>query len=267
MSRHDPIPPCPVCSAARSHAFTARVLRKYDIDYHFCGGCGLLQCQQPWWLDEAYQQSIAEIDTDIAARNLWCARRLSGLIYFQLGRDGRFLDFAGGYGLLTRLMRDVGFDYFWSDRYSPNLFARGFDRDATHPPFTAVSAFEVLEHVHDPVGFLDEILAQSPAPTIVFSTELFSGAPPRPERWSYYAFEAGQHISFYRMSTLQHIAQRRGLRFYSQGRLHVMSERVLNDTAFRLLTSRASWLIDLWVRYRMHSRTVLDREELARRWT
>ncbi len=40
-----------------------------------------------------------------------------------------FLDYAGGYGVFTRLMRDIGFDFYWHDPYTQNLFANGFEKD------------------------------------------------------------------------------------------------------------------------------------------
>ena len=39
------------------------------------------------------------------------------------------LDIGGGTGLLTRLLRDVGFEAQWSDEYCDNIFAQGFTYD------------------------------------------------------------------------------------------------------------------------------------------
>ena len=114
MSTHF-VPLCPVCNSTRKPAFKARILGKYDVGYHWCECCGLLQTEPPYWLEEAYRDAIVSIDTDIVARNLWCARRVACLLYFQFGSKERYLDVAGGYGLLTRILRDFGFDYYWSD--------------------------------------------------------------------------------------------------------------------------------------------------------
>ena len=67
---------------------------------------------------------IADADTGLVSRNLGIARRLAGLLYFGFDPKARYLDFAGGYGLLTRLMRDRGFNFYWHDLYCENVFAR-----------------------------------------------------------------------------------------------------------------------------------------------
>ncbi len=60
---------------------------------------------------------------------------------------------AGGYGLLARLMRDLGFDCHGTDKYCDSLFAREVDPG---PDFKADALFamEVLEHIEDPLGFV-----------------------------------------------------------------------------------------------------------------
>jgi len=39
----------------------------------------------------------------------------------NLNPDGIFLDYAAGYGLFVRLMRDAGYNFRWSDLYCQNL--------------------------------------------------------------------------------------------------------------------------------------------------
>jgi hypothetical protein len=36
------------------------------------------------------------------------------LLFFDFRR--KFLDYAGGYGVFVRLMRDIGFDFYWYDK-------------------------------------------------------------------------------------------------------------------------------------------------------
>ncbi|WP_186296438.1 class I SAM-dependent methyltransferase [Mycobacterium tilburgii] len=255
---------CRICNSSSTLAFTHKVLNKYDCDFYFCAKCGGLQSEEPYWLDEAYSSPVAAADTGVLWRNLYLARVTSVVLYFLFDRRGRFLDAAGGYGIFTRLMRDAGFDYYWTDKYCSNLTARGFESDAVPTePYTAVTAFEVMEHLPDPVGFVAELLENTGTDTIIFTTELFAGEPPAPDEWWYYAFPTGQHITFFQRSTLELIGNRFGLRFYSSGMLHVWTRAKLNPLAFRLLTSpSAVSLLNGLPRRALGSRTMADHERL-----
>jgi hypothetical protein len=248
---------CRVCSSPAKEAFAHAVLGKYECRYFLCPTCGLLQTEAPHWLDEAYAAPIAAADTGVAWRNLTLARLTAPLLYFQFDRHGKYLDAAGGYGLFTRLMRDIGFDYHWSDKYSPNLFARGFEDSG---PYAAATAFEVMEHLTDPLGFVSDLLNETD--TIIFTTELFSGKPPGIDWW-YYVFSTGQHISFYQKRTLGFIAEQFGMRCYSFGLLHVWTRHRLNPLALRMLTSPFSApLLTAWIRRGLASRMVPDHERV-----
>jgi len=261
MNRKPDVPECPVCGAERSKVFTAVILGRHRVDYHSCDRCGLLQTERPYWLAEAYTSAITELDIDIVARNQANARKLACLLYFVFGPKGRHLDFAGGYGLLTRMLRDVGFDAFWTDQFCENLFARGFESDGGR--YHTASAFEVLEHVEDPVGLLGDLRRRSEAQTFVLSTELYEGAPPPPDRWDYYALDTGQHISFYQRRTLRAIAARLELSLHTDGLLHIMTSRKLSRTGIALASGRLSHLLQLYVRARTRSRTREDRDRAA----
>lgn len=255
---------CRICTSTARLAFQHKVLGKYDVSYYFCANCGVVQTEDPYWLEEAYESPVAAADTGILVRNLDLARVTSLILFFLFDRRGRFLDAAGGYGLFTRLMRDIGFDYYWTDRYSPNLVAKGFEMsEGGDLPYTAVTAFEVMEHLPDPVAFVDELLKSTGSDTIIFSTELFAGEPPAPDEWWYYAFPTGQHISFYQKRTLELIGKRFGMNLYSSGTFHVWTRASINPLALRFLMSpRVSGLLHWLPRRALGSRTWADHERL-----
>ena len=254
---------CPICDMEMRAAFSSQILRKYEVAYHRCDQCGFLRTEEPYWLNEAYSDAIVVEDTGLMQRNIIMAARLASVLYFMLEGRGRYLDIAGGYGVLVRLMRDLGLDFYWSDKYSENLMARGFELEKTSAPFAAITAFEVLEHVHDPVAFVSENLKTFGTRNLIFSTLLYEGAGPPPRDWWYYAFDAGQHISFYQERTLSRLAGRLGLHFCSAHRMHLFSEKPVNRLLFNFLTSYFALPIALYVRQRLSSKAMTDQKKLT----
>jgi hypothetical protein len=44
-------------------------------------------------------------------------------------------------------MRDIGFDYFWQDKYTENLFAQGFENTKIkNGQIELLTCFEAFEH-------------------------------------------------------------------------------------------------------------------------
>lgn len=254
---------CPVCNGEMHAAFSSQILRKYEVTYQHCDHCGFLCTEKPYWLDEAYSDAIVVEDTGLLQRNFVMAARLAAVLYFMFEGRGRYVDIAGGYGVLVRLLRDLGLDFYWSDMYAENLMARGFEVEKTTGPFSAITAFEVLEHVQDPAAFVAEKLQAFSTRNFIFSTLLYEGARPPARDWWYYAFEAGQHISFYQERTLRKLAGRLGLHFCSAHRVHLFSEKPVNRRVFSFLTSAVALPLSLYVRQRLSSKTVADQKQLT----
>ena len=204
--------PCPICGNSMRSVFSANVLIKYKVTYYYCEECGLLKTEKPYWLDEAYQEAIDDTDTGLVNRNIVNSASVELILECLSIEKGKFLDVAGGYGLLTRLMRDKGFDCYTTDKYCKNLFAKTFE-PSPHFMAEALFAFEVLEHIEDPFQFLCGVFNQYDCKTIIFSTVTFS-CPIPSEDWWYYSFESGKHITFYQLRTLSILAKRLKCNYY-----------------------------------------------------
>ena len=249
---------CPVCNNKLEYVFEETVLNKHRVSYFKCETCGLLQTQEPYWLDEAYSDAIALTDTGLVQRNIMLASKLASALYFALGINGRCLDIAGGYGMLVRLMRDFGFDFYWEDKYCSNVLAKGFGVDESKHGFEALTAFEVMEHVHNPVKFVKEAMEEHNVKTLVFSTKIYNEGPPPERDWWYYSFETGQHISFYTKKTLEYIANNLGLNFFSSGGIHIFTDKKINPLRLLMLKGKLALPLVLYIRWRQGTKVMSD---------
>lgn len=223
---------CKICGEKARLVFCARVLNKYDVRYSQCERCNFLQPENPVWLGESYASPINEEDTGYVSRNIILARKTFLFLVSFFNKNGRFLDYAAGYGMLVRLMRDMGLDFYWQDKYTDNLFARGFEYD--QQKISAITCFECFEHFSEPCEEIEAMLKISR--NIFFSTSLYDagGSGIVPElSWPYYGFSHGQHVAFYSLKTLEYLAGKYGLHLYSNGRdLHFLSDHPVGRWRF-----------------------------------
>lgn len=216
---------CNICNGITTEFAKTLIRKKRTARFLRCSNCGFIFVENPTWLSEAYAQPIDPSDTGYVWRNLWARDKMRDCIESDLNPNGRFLDYAAGYGIFVRLMRDAGYDFRWSDLYCPNLFARGFE--APEPltgPYEAVTAFEVFEHLTNPTEEMKKLSAITSC--LIFSTKLVSEPAPKPDDWWYYGLENGQHIAFYSRKSLESLAARFGYRLVTDGTdLHAFSKK------------------------------------------
>ena len=223
---------CKICASSMNYEFKAKIINKYEIEYFHCKNCGFLQTEEPYWLEEAYKNPINVSDTGLVKRNFELADITVTIAAVFFRKSIKVLDFAGGYGLFTRILRDIGIDCLWSDKYAKNLFARGFEYQGQD--IDLVTAFEVFEHLTDPNYEIEEMLDMSQ--NLLFSTRLLPDPLPKPSEWWYYGLQHGQHVSFYSHQTLQYIAKKYNL-FYNTDKkaVHLFSSKRINSLFFEYI--------------------------------
>lgn len=252
---------CKICGALAIPAFSATVLGRHKAAFSRCQDCGYLFADEPAWLAEAYKSPINPEDTGILQRNIRLSRKAAAVIGCFFDKSAALLDYAGGYGIFTRLMRDIGFEMRWHDPYTQNLFARGFEHDGAGR-VELLTTFESFEHFTSPIAELEKMLMLSD--NILFTTLLLPSPVPAPLDWWYYGFEHGQHVGFYTRRSLEKMAGKFGLNLVTNGLdFHLLTKRRVNPLLFRVMLKLGALGLHGLLLPGLRSRTFADMSGLA----
>lgn len=229
---------CKICKGPIEKIFTAYVLNKYEVKYFQCLSCRFIQTEKPYWLDEAYIDVIANLDTGYITRNVSYSEIVNSIIKVCFNSKSKFLDYGGGYGIFVRLMRDKGIEFFRQDKYCENLFSKYLDVNdqESKENFELMTAFEVFEHLEDPLREIEEMFKYSDS--ILFSTIIQPKYPLiNSKDWWYFMPETGQHVAFYSKESLKHIADNFNCNVYSNGRsLHLLTKKNLIVNPLKIIS-------------------------------
>jgi SAM-dependent methyltransferase len=215
--------PCRICGGDLVYRWSREVMAcNYLADYYECVSCQALQVPHPFWLEEAYWDehlpSLRNLDPGRFARNFSVYHWFVALHQAEVFPENpALLDFGGGYGILTQMLKSAGFEAWQLDPYVsvPFLASDRCAGDLHALPagsFDGVFALEVLEHLTDPDPLL-RLLARAlkPEGILLLSTGIYRpGVHDR--HWHYLATEGGQHVTFWSEKALACCAQRIGFR-------------------------------------------------------
>lgn len=250
---------CRNCSESKIiELFSANVIGNV-VKYFECTECRYVQTEEPYWLDEAYSSVINSSDTGIMMRNQNNLALVLATMRSLNQTKGTVVDCAGGYGILVRLLRDRGVEALWSDPYCQNLLAPGFERE--NEMADLVTAFEAFEHFVEPTAEVEKLFAI--APNLLISTEVIASPAPPPGQWWYYGLEHGQHIGFFRLQTLQFIANRFDKHLISNGKnYHLFTDHPISASGWKFNSHVARRLPSLLAKG-LHSKVWSDFEKMG----
>lgn len=256
---------CKICCSTVNKIFNAKILFKYDVDYFECSNCKFIQTEDVYWLTEAYNNPMNFTDTGIMLRNTRSAKIVTSILLLFFNKNYTFLDYAGGYGVFTRLMRDKGFDFYWTDPYTQNLLSRGFEQKQDSK-YDVLTTFESFEHFNEPLDEIEKIFKISK--NLIFSTELVPVKIPNPNDWWYYGLEHGQHIALYSKETMVFIGEKFKVNYYNMGNMHLFSENKLNFFSSLFLRFKYSkqilYLLSFLLQWLLTGKTMSDMEKLKK---
>jgi len=216
-----------------------------------------MQTEEPHWLAESYASAINEIDLGPVNRAITGSKLIEGVILSTFDKAARFVDYGAGYGVLVRLMRDRGFNFYWHDIYCQNLFAKHFVAEPGST-FELLTAFEVFEHLVDPLTEIKSMLKYSN--NLLFTTLLVPERAQTVADWWYFAPEHGQHVSFYTVEALQVVAKIFNLHLCTDGiGTHLLSRKPVSNRLFRFFVRQnlASRIARQLLRIRMQKKSLL----------
>jgi hypothetical protein len=102
------------------------------------------------WIKESFSEKLNSLDVGSVDRVLFVSEFLTELIFAQKLTNETFIDFGGGYGLQTRVLRDRGFNFKNYDPYVVPIFCADFQARLDES-FRLLSLIEVCLHFEDPI--------------------------------------------------------------------------------------------------------------------
>jgi hypothetical protein len=214
---------CPICGEAAEVKLHVDIHGRHKQPLFQCSVCCFSFFHQPDWLPQSFSAELNELDLGSVARCLSVADFVTATFSSDRGTT-RLLDWGGGDGLLTRLLRERGFDCVWHDPFvQPRYVGDSIYIEGDHTGIVVAS--EVFLHLTDPLYALRSLLAIS---EVVVITAV---VPPKQiePNWWYLMPESGQHVSFYPIVSLKELARLTGTQLSSDRRFfHVFSHRRLS---------------------------------------
>lgn len=226
---------CPICS--KSTVLLGKVDLNRDclgllplqnekfIEYYICTYCKFISAPTMYkWASKEFREKIynneyTKIDPDfISVRPRVMARSLVELCPDP--RGVKHLDYGGGTGTLSNILKEVQWDSSYYDPYMST-------QSKPSGKFNLVTSIEVFEHSNNPKKLIKDILeVLSSKGVLIFTTFLSDNK--QSIDWNYIAPRNG-HISIYSKLSLELLAKQYNMNFRSFSETtHIMWKKVPN---------------------------------------
>lgn len=221
---------CLICNGSTSTAFRITVRHEHMATYLRCQSCEFIFVEDPFWLHASFGGTLQHVDVGSVDRNLLAAQVLKTAITTLNIKDGVFVDWGGGYGLLSRIMRDSGFNYHNQESFVTPLFYSPEVPPGTEK-YSLISVIEVILHYTQPLEEFRALLEKTDR--LFFTTTI---SPSKIDsNWWYLMPDTGQHVALYTKKSLEILAHILGVKFVSDEKFFHMFYRGSIPTFTKLI--------------------------------
>ena len=226
---------CAICGGSCEGLLQYLVRKEHRATLARCQKCGFCFVANPFWLSGSFYETLQPLDIGTVDRCSLVLDFVQAITRVSSWRaDSKFIDWGGGYGLMTRMARDRGINMANFDPYVQPLFSSPANLDNLCPAQVIVAS-EVFLHIENPLDVLDQLLSFSP---VVIITAVVPPDRVSPDWW-YLMPDTGQHVSFYPVSTLKKMAEITRTHLISDGRFfHIFSRKELPFRTRTIVRSR-----------------------------
>ena len=236
--------PCRCCEFP-TEFFDSDIVFSHEAKYYKCSDCGSIQIDNPNWLNEAYLEPIPLADSGLVFRSFNVSRLIALVLWLERKWGQPALDWGGGYGLLTRILRDLGFDFYNYDFYVDGILSPEFNlttRELDNFRFDILCSIEVFEHLTKPLDTFSVMTQNSNL--LIIGTQLIPRQIVKPSNrdWPYFQPTTGQHITFASQKGIRKFANKLGfvyqisidsLHIFSKSKFRWRTRIILKNVVFR----------------------------------
>ena len=238
--QRDTFRPCKICGE-QSHRFDMLDFEKFvshtpytrpmslvPVVYRRCVGCGFIftsffdSFTPAQWSNYVYNEGYNEVDGEFLQIRPAVDAQAVQSYFGDLRTTAIGLDFGGGNGRTAELLRRAGWAFDCFDPFGANEL-----KAERVGAYNFCTAFEVLEHLPNPVVALGQVLAHATSGPLIFmiSTALTDAQVTEATRLNwFYAGPRNGHISLFSRRSLQLLAAQHRLDYSNLGRgTHIMS--------------------------------------------
>jgi 2-polyprenyl-3-methyl-5-hydroxy-6-metoxy-1,4-benzoquinol methylase len=215
----DNITLCPVCHTSERETVT----RTTGYDLVRCTDCGLVEKRYREAGELNLQAKRDEVYSEAALKS-----RLSNPLFYQIARqrlellqqvvpDGRLLEIGCATGEFLTTAREAGYEVSGVDssvRFSEHLREQGIDVDTgdfeqialPETGFDIVAGFHLLEHIPEPLPFLDKVATLlSPNGLLFLITPNTASRTDQLFAWDHPMFTEADHVCLYSPASVQRL--------------------------------------------------------------
>lgn len=219
-------PECKLCHSETELAFSKATPAGKSISYYQCKSCFSLQT---YFKGSSNKEKFEPSKVSKTLKSFFCLPQLLEIL--EVKKEKFCLDIDSSSGLFTRLMRDMGFNFYACHDKTKEIFSQGFSDKKLEQNYHLLTLLNVVEFFKDPDKEWKSVFDLDPE-WVLISTPIYLN---QGSDWKNLTLPQARDQLFYSADALAQVAQKYNRTAYSLGPFTMMSKQALNHDTINQL--------------------------------